>query len=727
MEPPPARLHEQFARQGHPEGDQRPPPSDPRRNSPTSIIPPIAKRRNLAELARAGKVLEIGRPNNMAGGSGGRRPRAGASPNDDASNSYGSPPESWHPPPEDSYDPEKTEYGGDSNIVPASSGCSSDKHSCNSCLDVGSGDLHVLPGRSHCVWCASSGSCLERSSAFDLDRRSKIKNDAPPAPGTCRAGIATYPRHCGEIVDKIQKHFESQGDPLQSDAEKELAKTMHFQVKIGWPQQGDWVGHSEPSDIGLEGFFRAEEGKPTLVDICYSLFGPSSSSKPLIKRCKSIRNPELGNLTFPEPGPYTLSAWALDNVDDRFLSPLVTVAFDRLPSELYEEGCYSTDPHAPGFPNVLEDTGLSTIMLRTNRKLFVPLGEEDDPHRMPLMYRPSGFEAGGGLQTQTTRMIHTMWWEGMDDLRKTSIAAKRGLHALDPKLQHLSTWSHSFTQHHASSRWTYRVWDHVSMAELFEQEFAGVFSGTFDRLKNKVDRMNLSKYMILLHHGGVVVGSTVECMKPLDALVIQTGVVLANEPNERGEMKISNDFMSSPPWHPLWWIVLHEIKRRVGVMEQQVIQQMKDGGGGGGGGGGVENTEEGEGSSSSSSSSKEGFLDLTGTEMLTHAVKLYQELYPDTSLKILNDADETMYGGKRVVAMDGGAKDYDCTMRGDCSLTFKDEFVLKHYVESVEDETRLASTGSKDKVKKEEATIQGKEEKRKIARAKAGKVEKLDL
>ena len=78
------------------------------------------------------------------------------------------------------------------------------------------------------------------------------------------------------------------------------------------------------------------------------------------------------------------------------------------------------------------------------------------------------------------------------------------------------------------------------MAELFEQEFAGVFSGTFDRLKNKVDRMNLSKYMILLHHGGVVVGSTVECMKPLDALVIQTGVVLANEPNERGEMKISN-------------------------------------------------------------------------------------------------------------------------------------------------------------------------------------------
>jgi hypothetical protein len=523
-------------------------------------------------------------------------------------------------------------------------------------------------------------------------------------------------------VDIIQTHFASMDDPLQRGAEAELAEQMHFTVKIGWPQQGDWVGDHEPSDIGLDGFFRAEEGKPTLVDICYSLFGPSSSGKPLIKKCKNIRNPQLGNLTFPEPGPYTLSAWALDNVDDRFLSPMVTVAFDRLPSDLYEEGCYATDPHAPGFPNVLEDTGLSTTMLRTNRKLFTPLGEEDDPHRMPLMYRPSGFEAGGGLQTQTTRMIHTMWWEGMDDLRKTSVAAKRGLHELDPKLQHLSTWSHSFAQHHTSSRWTHRVWDHVSMADMFESEFAGVFSGTFNRLKNKVDKMNLSKYMALLHHGGVVVGPTMECMKPLDALVIQTGVVLVYEPSSHGEMQISNDFMSSPRWHPLWWIVVHEIKRRVALTEQKAIEKMKNGGGVAQS---FEESEEEE-SDEKEEQNSAGFLDLTGKEMLTHAVHLYQQLYPDTSIKILNEADETMYGGKRVVAMDGGAKNDGCTMRGDCSLTYKDEYVLKHYVESVESDNRLASTGSKDEVVVKQS-VEGKEERKKNARVKAGKVEKLDL
>ena len=160
---------------------------------------------------------------------------------------------------------------------------------------------------------------MKRVHAYDLHRRLKIKAGDPPTPGTCRAGIASHPRHCGEVVDKIQQHFESQDDPLQLAAETELAERMHFKIKLGWPQQGDWVGHLEPADIALDGFFRADEGKPTLVDLCYSLFGPSSSGKPLIKQCRSIRHPTVGNLTFPEPGPYLLSAWALDNVDGKIV------------------------------------------------------------------------------------------------------------------------------------------------------------------------------------------------------------------------------------------------------------------------------------------------------------------------------------------------------------------------------------------------------------------------
>ena len=723
MSEPPARLHEQFQ-----DNNRADSPSSHDHHVPTmtTSTPTAVPRggRNLADLAKAGKVLEIGRPNIIGTTQNSQSSNSQKDDNAADDSSIVGIPATWSPPPSDSFDPELTEYN---DYAPINTGCASDKHSCNSCLDVGSGDMHAAPGRSFCVWCASSGTCLERSHAFDLNRRAGIEKGNPPTPGTCRAGIATNPRHCGEVVDKIQKHFESQDDPLQLAAEEELAKEMHFTVKVGWPKQGTWVGHVEPSDIGLDGFFRAEEGKPTLVDICYSLFGPSSSGKPLIKRCKSIRNPVLGDLHFPEPGPYTLSAWALDNVDDRFLSPMVTIAFDRLPSELFEEGLFSTDPHAPGFPNTLEDSGLSTLILATNRKLFgagrlgggggggggtVKVAESDDDHDnendgendgngnsnsnsnenvdyeasdTPLLYRPTGFEAGGGLQTTTTRMIHTMWWDGMGDMQATATAAARHQHGLDQKLQHLSSWSHSWTKYHSSQRWTYRVWDYVSMEKLFDNEFSGAFRGLYSRMKSKVDKMQLTKYMVLLHHGGVVVSPTMECLKPFDALVIQTGVVLSYEMHN-GVSKISTDMISSPPWHPLWWFVLHEIKRRVNVMERANIKAMQQQG------------ELGETAQAGEEEKKENstFVDLTGVDMLTHAVKLYQELYPDTALKILNEPEDLQYGGKRVVAMVGDDKNDGCTLRGDCSLKYKQEYAVKHYVESIESEQRLASTGSTD-------------------------------
>ena len=296
-----------------------------------------------------------------------------------------------------------TQYGEDgpgSGSLGMHSGCGAET-SCNSCLDVGTTEL-TLPGQTLCVWCASSGKCIQRQGAFDLDRQARGVDEQ--LPGTCTAGIAAMPHHCGTVVNQITKHFVRKADPVQSDAEEELASKMPFTVNINSPQQGEWVGHLEPADIALDGFFRAEEGKPTLVDICFSLFGPSSSGSPLKKRCRSTRDGRpLGNLSFPEPGPYTLNAWALDNVDDKLLSPMATVDFDRLPSELFEEGIFATDAHAPGFPRTTEDSGLATMILNTNRKVF---GLKDDT---PLVYRPSGFEQGSSVGTLTSRTIHSFW------------------------------------------------------------------------------------------------------------------------------------------------------------------------------------------------------------------------------------------------------------------------------------------------------------------------------
>ena len=629
-----------------------------------------ARRRNLKEFARSGRVLEVGRSNTMAtkpasgGRHGGRHGGSAQGENEDEidlDDRHPDDPGQWggeQRGPEDpkgQYDPELTKFGS-----VKSSGCEKDTHTCNSCLDVGVGAMHVMPGQSMCVWCASSGSCVERSNVWDLQRREKIKNGEPPAVGTCRAGIASLPRHCGAVIDKIRGLFESKNNPSAVAAEEKLAEEMHFKIKMGWPADGDWVGHSEPADIALDGFYRAEEGKPTLVDICYSLFGPSSGTKPLTKICRNIRNlgeNPLADLEFPEPGAYLLNAWAIDNVDDKFLSPMVSVAFDRLPSELFEEGVYSTRPHGPGFPNELEDTGLSSLMLASNVKLFNASSDGT-----PAKYRPSGFEAGGSLQSTTTLNIHNVWWDGIGDMKQIQKAASQGLGKIDRKFKHVTSWSHSFNQYHSSNKWTYRVWDRVSMEKMFEHEFNGIFYGLWLRLEHsQMDRINLSKYMILLLHGGVVTGPTMECFKPLDALVIQTGIVLAYEKKEK-DMKISTDFMSSPPWHPFWWVVLHEIKRRIHVGEQTKIKFMKE-----------EarrktSQEEEEEAMKKDKEEQEGHeghvkeeephVDMTGSDMLTEVFKTYENLYPDSSFSLMNEEDDVRHGDdvQRVILMQDTGK-----------------------------------------------------------------------
>ena len=44
----------------------------------------------------------------------------------------------------------------------------------------------------------------------------------------------------------------------------------------------------------------------------------------------------------------------------------------------------------------------------------------------PLVFRPSGFDAGITLDLTTSRVVHTFWWEGQQDMIDTSKQAKRG-------------------------------------------------------------------------------------------------------------------------------------------------------------------------------------------------------------------------------------------------------------------------------------------------------------
>ena len=336
-------------------------------------------RRNLASFAKEGKFLEVGSGANMgsvvngrrsSGSAGGSNPSESSVNDDGPSNNadeialggrpHGGSGNRWDPPPRSSFDPAMDMYAeGDANgALGVHHGCGAET-SCNSCLDVGTTEL-TLPGHTMCVWCASSGTYPApgrvRSRSPDVRRKKQPR-------GVCAAGIATMPHHCGSVVNQITKHFVRKADPVQVGAEEELAKKMPFTVNINSPRQGEWVGHLEPADIALDGFFRAEEGKPTLVDICFSLFGPSSSG--------SLGIVEIFGMTswatcVSEPGPYTMNAWALDNVDDKLLFRWLLL-ISSAPRSVRRR--HLRQAHS-GFPRTTEDSGLTKVILNTNRKVF---------------------------------------------------------------------------------------------------------------------------------------------------------------------------------------------------------------------------------------------------------------------------------------------------------------------------------------------------------------------
>lgn len=232
----------------------------------------------------------------------------------------------------------------------------------------------------------------------------------------------------------------------------------------------------------------------------------------------------------------------------------------------------------------------------------------------------------------------------------------------------LKGWTDSWANKHANSRWTVRIWDRISMEELAEREFAGVFYGLFARLEDSRDRDRLSRYLALLHEGGVIVAPTVECLKPLDSLVVQAGIVLV-EDKQSG--LISPDFIASPPWHPLWWMVLHEIKRRVMAIP------IKSAG---------SKTNEDEDENNETNAAATPVEDLTGDRMLTDVVNLYLELYPDTAIKIMGASDDMSTAD--VIAKGKPEQDglSSCTERSDCESEFPRAFAIRHIVSSLLDE-----------------------------------------
>ncbi|KAI9208644.1 nucleotide-diphospho-sugar transferase [Polychytrium aggregatum] len=130
-------------------------------------------------------------------------------------------------------------------------------------------------------------------------------------------------------------------------------------------------------------------------------------------------------------------------------------------------------------------------------------------------------------------------------------------------------WSDSWKRHHPT--WTYILWTDDMNRKLIETSFPW-FLDTYDALPKNINRADASRYFYMYKYGGVYADLDMECLRAMDAPVVEGGPALI----ERGSALISfmgldtqfehslpNAWMASAPGHPFWMFVVDEIMRAV--------------------------------------------------------------------------------------------------------------------------------------------------------------------
>jgi Anp1/Glycosyltransferase sugar-binding region containing DXD motif len=116
--------------------------------------------------------------------------------------------------------------------------------------------------------------------------------------------------------------------------------------------------------------------------------------------------------------------------------------------------------------------------------------------------------------------------------------------------------------------WEYRFWTDAMLESLVAQH-SPEFLPIYRNYPTGVQRSDAARYMILHKFGGVYADLDTTCLAPLDPLVAEQRVVLAQEPTEhniqhsvwRGlDQIVFNGTMASPAGHPFWPCVFKNLR-----------------------------------------------------------------------------------------------------------------------------------------------------------------------
>ena len=154
------------------------------------------------------------------------------------------------------------------------------------------------------------------------------------------------------------------------------------------------------------------------------------------------------------------------------------------------------------------------------------------------------------------KLMHHIWWQGQQHLLESAATASESAVRNTPDwlAQFMPRWIKSWSIHHPS--WQHQMWDEVSILALAKETG---YSDLFEKLPEKIKKIDAARYLILLARGGVILDVDFEAFKSIDSLLQGHSAVLIEESSDQS---INCAFMASVPQHPLWTRVLNEISKR---------------------------------------------------------------------------------------------------------------------------------------------------------------------
>ena len=118
---------------------------------------------------------------------------------------------------------------------------------------------------------------------------------------------------------------------------------------------------------------------------------------------------------------------------------------------------------------------------------------------------------------------------------------------------------HSWKSHNPD--WQFVGWDDLLLDDFVRKEYPQ-FEAIYNSYDHNINRVNLARYLLLKHYGGVFVDLDLECLKPIEPLLADHSLLFGREPETHAKHPaavlfhmpriVGTAFIAAIAGHPFW-------------------------------------------------------------------------------------------------------------------------------------------------------------------------------